>query len=79
MEELAQIMRLHAEKYPGMKPQDCIKLLYQNTWGGGHMIADPEKSLAYLKQELAEVKPDPEGADNGRDVSKSPIREDRTT
>lgn len=25
------------------------------------------------------VKPDPEGADNGRDVSKSPIREDRTT
>ena len=31
MEELAEIMRLHAEKYPGMKPQDCIKLLYQNT------------------------------------------------
>ena len=35
-------MRMHAEKYPGMKPQDCVKLLYQNTWGGGHMNADPQ-------------------------------------
>ncbi len=60
MEELAEIMRMHAEKYPGMKPQDCIKLLYQNTWGDGHMIADPGKALAYLKQELQEVEPDPE-------------------
>ena len=60
MEELAEIMRMHAEKYPGMKPQDCIKLLYQNTWGGGHMIADPQHSLRYLEQELQEVEPDPE-------------------
>ncbi len=50
-----RIIRTHARLYPEMRPTDAVKLLYQSEFGGGHMIADPEKSLARLKDEYRAV------------------------
>ncbi len=50
----------HAAKYPYMEIQDAIKLIYQNEFGGGHMIADEKSSLLRLQKEwetLDEVSP----------------------
>ena len=51
MEELEQILRSHGAKYPLMEPTDAVKLIYQNEFGGGHLIRDPEKCLQRLRQE----------------------------
>ena len=53
MEELEQILRSHGAKYPLMEPTDAVKLIYQNEFGGGHLIRDPEKCLQRLRQEYA--------------------------
>jgi len=47
----------HGQKYPNMQPRDAVKLAYQSEFGGGHMISDPQKSLAFLQRELAAVAP----------------------
>lgn len=36
----ADVLRLHAERYPAMTPCDAVKLLYQATFGVGHLLAD---------------------------------------
>ena len=41
----------HLTRYPLMEPGDVVKLLYQNEFGGGHLISDSARSLAYLQQE----------------------------
>jgi len=46
-----EILRNHARLYPEMRPEDAVKLIYQNEFGGGHMITDPQKSLEYLLSE----------------------------
>lgn len=51
MENLEQILRSHAKKYPLMEPQDAVKLIYQNVFGGGHLIRDPEACRRALQQE----------------------------
>ena len=38
MEELKQILQEHAKRYPLMQPRDVVKLIYQNEFGGGHLI-----------------------------------------
>ena len=45
------IIPFHLSRYPLMEPTDVVKLLYQNEFGGGHLISDPARSLAYLRQE----------------------------
>ena len=35
MEELDQILREHAMRYPKMQSTDAVKLIYQNEFGGG--------------------------------------------
>jgi len=59
METLEQILRQHAERYPKMEPRDAVKLIYQNAFGGGHLIRDPEACGAALRQEYAAVTQDP--------------------
>lgn len=49
--ELYDILSLHVNLYPQMEPIDVIKLLYQNEFGGGHLIKDSSSSLSYLKKE----------------------------
>lgn len=55
MEELEKILREHARRYPKMQPTDAVKLIYQNEFGGGHLIKDEQACLNYLRQEYASV------------------------
>ena len=59
MEELEQILREHAKRYPLMQPRDAVKLIYQNEFGGGHLIRDEQACLNYLRREYAAVEKDP--------------------
>lgn len=51
--ELITVLRDHALRYPLMQPCDAVKLIYQNEFGGGHLIADPASCLDYLRREYA--------------------------
>ena len=55
MDALEQILQDHARKYPKMEPTDALKLIYQNEFGGGHLIRDPQAALDYLRREYAAV------------------------
>lgn len=57
--EFREVLACHAARYPRMAPCDGVKLAYQATFGGGHLISDPAASLDRLKAELAQVEPDP--------------------
>ena len=48
---MRSILLAHAAQYPKMEPRDAVKLLYQNEFGGGHLIRDEEKCLSYLEIE----------------------------
>ena len=39
--------------YPKMHIQDIVKLIFQNEFGGGHLITDIEKSLKKLEEECS--------------------------
>ena len=62
MEELEQILREHAKRYPLMQPRDAVKLIFQNEFGGGHLIRDEQACLNYLRQEYASTEKDPTAA-----------------
>lgn len=51
IEELQQVLKKHKEKYPEMELTDIVKLIYQNEFGGGHLIPDEEASLQWIQQE----------------------------
>lgn len=53
------ILLTHARCYPAMEPTDAVKLLYQNTFGGGHLIRDEAAALRYLRREYAATPRDP--------------------
>ena len=59
MEELRAILITHAKRYPLMQPRDAVKLIYQNEFGGGHLICDEEACLNYLRREYADLEKDP--------------------
>lgn len=58
MKELETILKEHASRYPLMEPRDAVKLIYQNEFGGGHLIRDEQACLDYLRREYASVKKD---------------------
>jgi len=53
--ELEQVLTSHAKKYPQMRPCDGVKLIFQNEFGGGHLITDRRKALERLRKEYDEV------------------------
>lgn len=55
METLYQILLTHAARYPSMEPTDAVKLIYQNEFGGGHLIRDVDSCLNYLQREYESV------------------------
>ena len=55
MEELKKILMEHAKRYPLMQPTDAVKLIYQNEFGGGHLIKDEEVCIRYLQNEYAGI------------------------
>ena len=59
MEELRAILITHAKRYPLMQPRDAVKLIYQNEFGGGHLIRDEQACLNYLRREYADLGKDP--------------------
>lgn len=59
MKELESVLRCHARKYPKMEPTDAVKLIYQNEFGGGHLIRDRSAFRAYLHREYASTQKDP--------------------
>ncbi len=61
--ETEEILAAQAARYPKMRPQDAVKLLYQNEFGGGHIIASPEASLRFLQEEFDRL-PDREAGDS---------------
>lgn len=59
MNELERILKDHAMRYPLMEPADAVKLIYQNEFGGGHLIRDEQAVRNYLRQEYAGSAHDP--------------------
>ena len=59
METLEQVLQRHARKYPMMQPKDAVKLIYQNVFGGGHLIRDPETCYNALQREYECTPQDP--------------------
>jgi len=51
MDELRSILTAQFAGYPAMAPQDGVKLIYQNEFGGGHLITDEEGALVRLSKE----------------------------
>ena len=51
MRELRNVLRQHAARYPAMSPQDAVKLVFQNEFGGEHLLADEKESLDRLIKE----------------------------
>lgn len=58
MEKLERILREHARRYPKMQPTDAVKLIYQNEFGGGHLIREEQVCMNYLRSEYASVEKD---------------------
>lgn len=51
MTDLLEILRAHSAQYPLMMPCDAVKLIYQNEFGGGHIVENEKASLSYLLSE----------------------------
>ena len=51
MENLRSVLLDHVGRYPLMEPTDAVKLIYQNEFGGGHLIRDAQQCLARLRAE----------------------------
>ena len=51
MSELEEVLRTHAGRYQIMAPTDAVKLIYQNEFGGGHLIRDEAACFDYLRRE----------------------------
>lgn len=59
MKELERVLRFHAARYPKMESTDAVKLIYQNEFGGGHLIRNSQAVLSYLQSEYDRTAPDP--------------------
>ena len=57
--DIAHILRCHAKKYSLMQPTDAVKLIYQNEFGGGHLITDEAACMNYLHREYSAVTQSP--------------------
>lgn len=54
-EDINKIILNAYKQYPESEVQDIAKLIYQNEFGGGHMISDREASLERLKKEFGGI------------------------
>ena len=55
MDDLVKILIQHAKKYPLMEPVDAVKLIFQNEFGGGHLITGKEAGLNRLQEEYRNI------------------------
>ena len=68
--ELREVLLPHQQRYPMLQTQDLVKLVFQNEFAGGHMIADPESILRRLREECWSLADD-RGVEEPSDVSVS--------
>lgn len=54
---LENVLLEHFAAYPDMQPQDAVKLVYQHTFGPGHMIKDARRAALMLQQEMEALTP----------------------
>lgn len=54
--DLQAMMSSHFLRYPDMELQDMIKLLYQENYGGGHLIKNRSYALKRLIEEMDRIK-----------------------
>lgn len=59
MDELERVLKAHGEAYPLLQPQDAVKLIYQNEFGGKHMQSEPIQALHMLREEYKGLVHDP--------------------
>ena len=45
LQELFGVLSCHAKRYPLARPEDFVKLLYQNEFGPGHLITDGKAAI----------------------------------
>lgn len=57
MDKLFAVLRAHAARYPLMEPRDAVKLIYQNEFGGGHLIHDRASALQRIRIECRNLRP----------------------
>ena len=55
---MKNIILEHVKKYPLMEIRDIAKLIYQNEFGGGHMISDSSMSLRRIQEEYQSLDSD---------------------
>ena len=70
MDALKAVLKAHGVRYPKLQIQDAVKLIYQNEFGGGHLIRDRERFFSMLYREYDsltrdETKPLTESIGNG--------------
>lgn len=58
-EELRGLLLQQVRRCPAMAPRDAVKLLYQNEFGGGHLLSDPERGWRALEEEARTAGHDP--------------------
>lgn len=56
--KLLQLLTQHLSEYPQAQSTDMLKLLYQNEFGPGHLICDPQEGLRRLAAEYALLAPE---------------------
>lgn len=57
MQELEQILKDHAARYPEMQAVDDLKLVYQNEFGGGHLVQNGEETRENILREQEAAAP----------------------
>ena len=67
--EIIEMLIIHQKRFPLMQPQDVVKLLYQNEFGGGHLISDANRSLMYLTKEYDSIQLFEEGMELSKKCS----------
>lgn len=55
--ELFEVLRAQGARWPAMTAQDILKLLYQHSFGGGHLIRNRGEMTARLREEYLAARP----------------------
>ena len=50
--ELKEILLKNQERYPLWEINDAVKLIYQNEFGGRHLVCDREKCVLAIREEM---------------------------
>ena len=54
--DLRSVLVMHTGLYPKMQIQDMVKLVFQNEFGGDHLVGSEQESLRVLLSEHEHIK-----------------------